>query len=118
MSDYVSQLSRQNLALVSGGSERQEESEMAGDSAKPNPLASDRMRHCLQELRAHFDYVLIDGTSLDAGDGAISLASITDGVVLVLKTHSTRKERTRTRVQELKSGGVRILGAVLNEPTC
>jgi Mrp family chromosome partitioning ATPase len=41
---------------------------------------------------------------------------MTDGIVLVLTTHSARKERTRSRVQDLKSAGVRILGAVLNQP--
>jgi Mrp family chromosome partitioning ATPase len=105
---YVSQLSRRNLALVSAGSAM-----TGGDLA-----ASERMRQRLQELRADFDYILLDGTSLDVGDDSIALAGAVDGIVLVLKTHSTRRERTRTRVQDLKSAGVRILGAVLNQPAC
>jgi Mrp family chromosome partitioning ATPase len=107
---YVSQLSRRNLALVSAGSDA------SRDLVQRDLAVSERVRERLQELRADFDYVLVDGTSLDAGDESIILAGAVDGIVLVLKTHSTRKERTRGRVQELKSAGVRILGAVLNQP--
>jgi Mrp family chromosome partitioning ATPase len=115
---YVSQLSRRNLALVSAGSD------FSADRANRSPdrspdrdlAATERMRQRLQELRAEFGYVLVDGASLDVGDESIALGKIADGIVLVLKTHSTRKERTRSRVQDLKSAGVRILGAVLNQP--
>lgn len=107
---YVSQVSRRNLALVSSGSD------ISADRSDRNLAASERLRLRLEELRADFDYVLVDGTSLDVGDESIDLAKMTDGIVLVLKTHSTRRERTRSRMQDLKSAGVRILGAVLNQP--
>jgi Mrp family chromosome partitioning ATPase len=42
--------------------------------------------------------------------------NMTGGIVLVLTTHSARKERTRSRGQDLKSAGARILGVVLNPP--
>jgi len=123
---YVSQLSRRNLVLVSAGSDfsagRSDRSpdrnpDRSSDrSSDRNLAASERMRLRLQELRADSDYVLVDGASLDVGDESIALGKMTDGIVLVLKTHSTRKERTRGRVQDLKSAGVRILGAVLNQP--
>jgi len=111
---YVSQLSRRNLALVSAGSDVSPD---RGDRPGDRSLtASERMRWRLQELRAEFDYVLVDGGSLDEGDESIALAGMADGIVLVLQAHSTRKERTRGRVQDLKFAGVRILGAVLNQP--
>jgi Mrp family chromosome partitioning ATPase len=120
MGGYVSQLSRRNLALLSAGTDFS--ADRPDRSADRNPdrnvAASERMRRRLQELRADFDYVLIDGVSLDVGDESIALGKMTDGIVLVLKTHSTRKERTRSRVWDLKSAGVRILGAVLNQPAC
>jgi Mrp family chromosome partitioning ATPase len=112
---YVSQLSRRNLALVSAGSDFSVDRANRPDR---NVAASERMGLRLQELRADFDYVLVDGASLDTSDESIALGRMTDGIVLVLKTHSTRKERTRSRVQYLKSAGVRILGAVLNQPAC
>jgi Mrp family chromosome partitioning ATPase len=107
---YVSQLSRRNLALVSAGSD------FSAERPDRSLAASERMRLRLQELRADFDYVLVDGASLESSDESIALGKMTDGIVLILKTHSARKERTRSRVQDLKSAGVRILGAVLNQP--
>jgi Mrp family chromosome partitioning ATPase len=107
---YVSQLSRRNLALVSAGSD------FSAERADRSLAASERIRLRLQELRADFDYVLVDGASLESSDESIALGKMTDGIVLVLTTHSARKERTRSRVQDLKSAGVRILGAVLNQP--
>jgi len=116
MGGYVSQLSRRNLALLSAGTNFS--ADRPDRSPDRNVAASERMRRRLRELRADFDYVLIDGVSLDVGDESIALGKMTDGIVLVLKTHSTRKERTRSRVWDLKSAGVRILGAVLNQPAC
>jgi Mrp family chromosome partitioning ATPase len=107
---YVSQLARRNLVLVSAGSD------FSAHRADRNLASPERMRQRLLELRADFDYILVDGASLDVGDEPIALGKMADGIVLVLKTHSTRKERTRGRVQNLKSAGVRILGAVLNQP--
>jgi Mrp family chromosome partitioning ATPase len=114
MGGYVSQLSRRNLALVSAGCDFS--ANRADRSPNRNLASSECMRQRLQELRADFDYVLVDGASLDVGDESIALGKLADGIVLVLKAHSTRKERTRGRVQDLKSAGARILGVVLNQP--
>lgn len=105
---YVSQLSRRNLALLSCGSELKEAQGM---------VASDRMRMRLNELREEFEYVLIDCPSTSVSNEAISVGSAADGVVLVLKANSTRKDRARGAVQDLKNAKVRVLGAVLNQRT-
>jgi Mrp family chromosome partitioning ATPase len=108
MRGYVSQLSRRNLALVSCGSESKDAQGM---------VTSDRMRMRLNELRSEFDYVLIDCPSMSLSEEAISLGSVADGVVLVLKANSTRKERARGAVKDLQSAQVRVLGAILNQRT-
>lgn len=105
---YVSQLSRRNLALVSCGSDSKEAQGM---------LTSDRMRMRLNELRAEFDYVLIDCPSMSDSNVAISLGSAADGVVLVLKANATRKDRARGAVRDLQAARVKVLGAVLNQRT-
>jgi protein-tyrosine kinase len=105
---YVSQLSRRNLALLSCGSDAKEAHGL---------VASDRMRSRLSELREEFEYILIDSSSLSVSNEAISMGAIADGVVLVLKANSTRKERARGAVQDLKNAKVRVLGAVLNQRT-
>jgi Mrp family chromosome partitioning ATPase len=105
---YVSQVSRHNLALVSCGSEVKDAQGL---------VSGDRMRMRLNELRSEFDYVLVDCPSMDVSNEAISLGASADGIVLVLKANTTRKERARGAVHELQNAKVRILGAVLNQRT-
>lgn len=80
-------------------------------------LASDRMRSRLAELRTAFDYVLIDAAPLNACNDAILLGGLSDGVVLLLKANSSRRETARKALQELQTANVRVLGAVLNQRT-
>jgi polysaccharide biosynthesis transport protein len=99
-------LSRKNLWLLSCG------------SAPENPqvqLISERMRLRLCELRAQFDYVLIDVAPSNSCNDGIVLGSSVDGVVLVLKANSSRREAARKAVQELQSAGIAVLGVVLNQ---
>jgi Mrp family chromosome partitioning ATPase len=80
-------------------------------------LTSERMRSRLAELRSAFDYVLIDSAPLNASNDAIVLGGLGDGVVLMLKANSSRRETARKAVHELQSANVRVLGAVLNQRT-
>jgi protein-tyrosine kinase len=105
--EYVHRLSR-NLWLLSCGSSAEAGQKMMG---------SDRMRSRLAELRGLFDYILIDAGPMNASNDAIILGGLSDGVVLMLKAHSSRRETARKAVQELQSANVRTLGAVLNQRT-
>jgi Mrp family chromosome partitioning ATPase len=80
-------------------------------------LGSDRMRSRLAELRSAFEYVLIDAAPLNTCNDAIVLGGLSDGVVLMLKANSSRRETARKAVHELQSANVRVLGAVLNQRT-
>jgi Mrp family chromosome partitioning ATPase len=106
--NFVTQLSRSNLWLLSCG---------ADVEGAQTLLASDRMRALLPELRRTFDYVLIDAPPLRSGDDTIALGRNAEGVVLVLRANTSRRETARQVVQDLKSHDVRILGAVLNQRT-
>jgi Mrp family chromosome partitioning ATPase len=75
------------------------------------------MRSRLTELRAAFDYVLVDAAPMNASNDAIILGGLSDGVVLMLKANTSRRETARKAVQELQSANVRTLGAVLNQRT-
>jgi len=105
---YVSQLSRRNLALLSCGSAAKQSHGL---------VASDRMRMRLNELREEFEYILVDCSSLSVSNEAVAVGATADGVVLVLKANSTRKDRARGAVQDLNNAKVRVLGAVLNQRT-
>jgi Mrp family chromosome partitioning ATPase len=105
---YISQLSRRNLALLSAGADAKEAQALVG---------ADRMRSRLSELRSEFDYILIDSSSMNVNNQSIGLGAAADGVVLVLKANSTRKERARGAVSDLQAAKVKVLGAVLNQRT-
>jgi len=106
--NFVRPLGRANLWLLSCG---------ANAASCHNLLISDPMSRRLAELRQYFRYILIDSPSLSLGGDGIVLGRLADGVVLVLKANSSRREAARKAVQDLQSAGVRVLGAVLNQRT-
>jgi protein-tyrosine kinase len=107
MTSYVTSLT-QNLSIVSCGSETEKAESL---------LTTNRMRARLNELRSNFEYILVDCSALNVSRAAVVLGASTDGVVLVVKANSSRKEAARGAVHELKAAKVRVLGAVLNHRT-
>jgi Mrp family chromosome partitioning ATPase len=97
-----------NLWIISAGSARE---------AAQTVLVSDRMRLRLNELRAEFDFILVDSPAMSLGGDACGLGSLADGVVLVLKANASRKENARGFVEELQAAKANVLGAVLNRRT-
>lgn len=105
---FVTSLSRPNLWLLSCGAEVEGMQTMLG---------SERMRALLPELQREFDYVLIDAPPMDTGEDSVVLGRHAEGIVLVLRANSTRRESARKAVRDLENGNVRVLGAVLNHRT-
>lgn len=105
---FVTSLSRPNLWLLSCGAEVDGMATMLG---------SDRMRALLPELQREFDYVLIDAPPIETSDDSLMLSRHAEGIVLVLRAHSSRRETARKAVRNLESANVRVLGAVLNHRT-
>ena len=103
---YAHQLSRRNLWLLSGGS---------GTENQQAVMGSHRMRSRMAELSAAFDYLVIDAPSLKNSNDAIVLGGLSDGVVLVLKANSSRREVARRALNDLQAANVTSLGAVLNQ---
>lgn len=92
---------------------------IASGNLPPNPselLGGERMRKTLASLSEAFDLIVIDTPPLlAASDGAI-LATLSDGVVLVLRAGSTEGEAAQQAIQQLAGVGARVVGAVLNDP--
>jgi capsular exopolysaccharide synthesis family protein len=78
-------------------------------------LASRQMQTRMTELRQEFDYVLIDIPPVNLFAEGLMLGRMSDGLILVLKAHSSRREVAQKVVKELKTAKVRLLGAILNE---
>jgi len=87
-------------------------------AATPHALFhSDGFRSRMTELRAEFDYVLIDSPPVNVYADAIALGQLADGVILVLQSNSTRRESARMAKESFEAASVRLLGAVLNKRT-
>jgi Mrp family chromosome partitioning ATPase len=77
---------------------------------------SERLKDRISELRIFFKYVLIHSPA--RSDRAAAPPSFgADGLVLIIEANSTRRERVRQVMEELRMLGTPILGVVLNNRT-
>jgi hypothetical protein len=70
---------------------------------------------CLAELRNEFEYAVIHGPAAGASSEAGLLGQLTDGIILVVGAHSTRRATARKIKETLEAAQSRILGTVLSE---
>ncbi|HEX8407620.1 MAG TPA: polysaccharide biosynthesis tyrosine autokinase [Thermoanaerobaculia bacterium] len=83
----------------------------------PNPselLASDRMKHLIEEMRSKFAYVIFDSPPVLAVTDAIVLAANADGVVLAVHGGKTPRELVQRSAERLRQANIPVLGALLN----
>jgi capsular exopolysaccharide synthesis family protein len=85
----------------------------------PNPaelLGSPVMRELLRTLVDGYDMVILDTPPVMAASDSSVLASMVDGVVLVVRAGRTERSMAQQAVRQLSSVGARVLGAALNDP--
>jgi hypothetical protein len=70
---------------------------------------------CLAELRNEFEYAVIHGPAAGISSEAALLGQLSDGIILVLGAHSTRRAAARKIKETLEGAQSRILGTVLSE---
>ena len=71
----------------------------------------------MEELRQAFRYVVVHTGSLWLNADAMLVSKWTDGVVLILEAHSTRRDTARRIKESLAAANARVLGVVLNNRT-
>ena len=96
-----------NLALVTAGSFAETPAEL---------LSGDRMQQLVQFVSDAYDLVLLDTPPVLAAAESMALATLVDGVVLVVRAGQTDRHEARQAVRQLADVGAEILGAVLNDP--
>jgi capsular exopolysaccharide synthesis family protein len=79
-------------------------------------LSGVRMRVLLQELAKSFDLVILDTPPVLATADAGILASIADGVLLVVRAGQTDRVAAKRAHQQLMYVGATVVGTVLNDP--
>ena len=90
---------------------------LASGPIPPNPselLGSLAAKKMLTDLRRRFDYVIVDSAPLLAVTDSAILAANADGVIIVARSGSTKREQLAHAVGALHDVGASLLGAVLN----
>jgi hypothetical protein len=68
----------------------------------------------LHKLYSDFDFTLLHLPAADQPSEAVLLGHLSDGVVLIVEAHSTRRVKAQTVKEIFQAANVKILGTVLN----
>jgi Mrp family chromosome partitioning ATPase len=79
-------------------------------------LQQEEFAEVATELNQEFDFVVIDSPPLSSY-GALSIATLASGLVLVLEAGKTRRDAAVAAVGSLRSLGIPVMAAVLNNRT-
>lgn len=96
-----------NLSIVTAGSFADAPAEL---------LSGERMRQLVGFASGAYDLVLLDTPPVLAAAESMALATLVDGVVLVVRAGQTDRQEARQAVRQLTDVGADLLGAVLNDP--
>jgi succinoglycan biosynthesis transport protein ExoP len=83
----------------------------------PNPselLGRPRMREILRKLRDRYDQIIVDTPPIGAVTDAAVLATMVDGVILVVHAGKTRRQIVSRGIEQLRYISAPIIGVILN----
>ena len=81
----------------------------------PERLLSQNMRDLMDTLRSLYDVVIVDSPPLGAGADPLVLGTLTENLMLVLRTGQSDIHLASTKLEVLNALPVRVIGAVLND---
>ena len=90
---------------------------MTSGPVPPNPaelIGSDQMSKILKLLQKHFDHVVVDSPPITSFTDGVLIASIVDGVILVVHSGQSSRQVVRRARQLILDVGAKIFGVVLN----
>lgn len=77
-------------------------------------LASDRLADLVEQLRQHFEFVIIDSPPVGVVSDPLTLSSHADGVIVVARAERTRRRDLAGAVTALRQVEADLFGLVLN----
>lgn len=89
----------------------------AGD-VTPNPselLGSNRMAKLMEELKAHYDYIVVDLPPVTVVSDAIAISRLLDGIIVVVRGGASDRQMLAEAMRQLQMVNVRILGFVYRD---
>ena len=104
------------LGLVKAD-ERTNVSVLTSGPIPPNPaelIGSVQMTKLLETFQKHFDHVVVDSPPITSFTDGVLIASIVDGVILVVHSGQSSRQVVRRSRQLIQDVGAKIFGVVLN----
>ena len=101
----VAHMYNKNLSIITAG------------KVPPNPaemLGSKAMSAFLEEMKEHFDYIILDTPPVQVVADAQILSTKVDGTIIVVRAGVTKKEDVHDTVNILKKVNANIIGTVLH----
>jgi capsular exopolysaccharide synthesis family protein len=83
----------------------------------PNPaelLGSEQMVNLLKTLQKHYTHVVVDSPPITSFTDGVLIASMVDGVILVVHAGKSSRQVVRRAKQLLYDVGAKVFGVVLN----
>ena len=83
----------------------------------PNPaelIGSEQMANLLKLLQGHFTHLVVDSPPVTSFTDGVLIASMVDGVILVVHSGKSSRQVVRRAKQLLQDVGAKIFGVVLN----
>ena len=119
LSDYLSgQTSAEHLIQLCGIKDEENAFHViSAGRLPPNPmelLGSNKMERTLNQLRANYDYILLDLPPVCEVGDALVIAKMTDGTLLVVRQDYCNRRALRATIRQFNFVGAKILGVVLN----
>lgn len=113
----ASELNEQDVLNAIQFDERTKVGVMASGPIPPNPaelVGSDQMTKLLKLLQKHFDHVVVDSPPITSFTDGVLIASMVDGVILVVQAGRSSRQMVRKTRQLIQDVGAKIFGVVLN----
>lgn len=91
---------------------------LGAGSASPKPselIGSRKMAELVELLRNEFDYILIDSAPVLPVSDSLTLASVVDGMIFVVRSGGSERPSAKEAVRRLERVGANILGVVVND---
>jgi succinoglycan biosynthesis transport protein ExoP len=83
----------------------------------PNPstiIASKSLRYLIEEIKKHYDAVIIDSPPARIVSDASILADIADGAVYVVRSGHTHRRQVKTTIEQMENVNVEVIGCAIN----
>ncbi|MGI8639513.1 MAG: GumC family protein [Pyrinomonadaceae bacterium] len=111
------ELADENLIDVISYDEESKLNLLPSGPVPPNPaelIGSEQMSNLLKKLQTHFTHIVIDSPPIASFTDGVLIASMVDGVILVVHSGKSSRQIVRRSKQLLQDIGVKIFGVVLN----